>query len=78
MDSASVKVWNMITVRGNKLQSSHYTIGRAMCLASFLYKAKTFYSGRMAEGLRSGPHNPINRKAKNGYNSTSNNLYSIL
>ena len=75
--SSGVKVWSMITVRGKKLLSSHYLYGRAMGLASFLYKAQTFFSGRMAEGLRSGPPNPIKRKAKYGYNSTSNN-HAIL
>ena len=49
-----------------------------MGLVSFLYKAQTLFSGRMAEGLRSGPSNPIKRKAKNGYNNTHNNIYAIL
>jgi len=44
----------------------------------YLYKAQMFFSGRMAEGLRSGPPNTIKRKAKNGSNSISNNLYPIL
>jgi len=67
----------MITVRGKKLQYFPYIYGRAMGLASFLYKAQAFFSGRMAEGLWSWPPNTIKRKAKNGYNITSNNLYAI-
>ena len=77
VDSTDVKVWSMITVRGNTLLSSHYLYGGAMGLASFLYKVQTFFSGRMAEGLRSGSPNRTKRKAKYGYNSTSNN-HAIL
>ena len=66
VDSTDVKVWSMITFRGNKLLSSHYLYGGAMGLASFLYKVQTFYSGTMAERLRSGPTNTIKHKVKNG------------
>jgi len=49
-----------------------------MGLVRFLYKARTFFSRGMAEGLRSWPHNRIKRKAKKGYNSASNNLYKFI
>jgi len=66
----------MFTVRDKKLLTSPYLNGRVMGLLSLLYKAQAYFSGRMAEGLRSWPPNPIKLQVKNGYNSTSNNLYA--
>jgi len=37
-----------------------------MGLVSFLYKAQTLFSGRMAEGLRSGPSNHIKPRLRMG------------
>ena len=53
IDSAGVNISSMITVRGKQLLSSPYLYGRTVGLASFLCQAQTFFSGRVAEGLRS-------------------------